>query len=215
LCNNPFGGVGGRVFSIAGFRPSRKNPALCTRCCDGLGAGGAEVDVAVLFADVRGSTGLGERTPPAAFAAALNRFYAAATDTLIAHDAVVDKLIGDEVMAFFVRGISGPEYRRRAVQAGRDLLRATGHGTPDGPWVDVGVAVNAGVAFVGNVGEAVVDFTALGDAVNVAARLQGCAQPGELLVADGVDDASVAAAPRRTFALRGRDEPVVAAVLTA
>jgi adenylate cyclase len=215
MCNNPFGGVGGRLFSVAGFRPSRKNPALCTRCCDGIGAGGAEVDIAVLFADVRGSTGLGEETPPTAFAAALNRFYAAATDALIAHDAVIDKLIGDEVMAFFVRGISGPDYRRRAVDAGRDLLRATGHGTPDGPWVDVGVAVNAGLAFVGNVGDAVVDFTALGDAVNVASRMQAHAQAGELLVAEGVADAAVGAAPRRSLQLRGRREPVVAAVLTA
>ena len=62
LCNNPFGGVGGRVLRIAGFRPSRKNPNLCTRCCDSLPAGGAEVDIAVLFADIRGSTGLGEQT---------------------------------------------------------------------------------------------------------------------------------------------------------
>ena len=215
MCSSPFGGVGGRLFGAAGFRPSRKNPALCSRCCDGMTAGGAEVDVAVLFADVRGSTGMGERSAPAAFAAGLNRFYGVATAALIAHDAVIDKLIGDEVMAFFVRGISGPEYRRRAVDAGRDLLRATGHGTPEGPWLDVGIAVNAGIAFVGNVGDAVVDFTALGDAVNVAARMQACAQPGELLVADGVADAAVGAAPRRSLQLRGRQEPVVAAVLTA
>ena len=123
--------------------------------------------------------------------------------------------IGDEVMAFFVRGISGPEYRLRSVAAGRDLLRATGHGTPEGPWIDVGVAVNAGVAFVGNVGEAIVDFTALGDAVNVAARMQACAHAGELLVAEGVADGVVGDAPRRTLQLRGRHEPVVVAVLRA
>jgi adenylate cyclase len=109
VCNNPFGGLGGRVFGIAGFKPSRKNPTLCTRCCDTLPTGGAEVDIAVLFADARNSTTLGERTPPAEFARLLNRFYAVATETLIRHDAVIDKLIGDEVMAFFVRGISGPE----------------------------------------------------------------------------------------------------------
>src|SRR4029077_5209416 len=100
----------------------------------------------------------------------LNRFYVVATRALLRHDAVIDKLIGDEVMAFFVRGISGPGYRRRAVEGGIDLLQAVGYGTPDGPWLKVGVAVNAGVAYVGNVGGAVVDFTALGDAVNLAAR---------------------------------------------
>src|SRR4051812_40439770 len=114
MCNNPFSGIGGRVLGIAGFKPSRKNPNLCSRCCDSLPAGGAEVDAAVLFADVRGSTGMGERTTPGDFAAQLNRFYAVATDTLLRHDAVIDKLIGDEVMAFFIPGVSGPDYRKRA-----------------------------------------------------------------------------------------------------
>ena len=164
VCNNPFGGPVGRVFAAAGFSPSRKNPNLCSRCCDALPAGGAEVDVAVLFADVRGSTALGQRRDAADYAALLNRFYIAATRTLLRHDAVIDKLIGDEIMAFFVRGISGPNYRRRAVLAGMELLGAVGYGSDGEPWLELGVAVNAGVAFVGNVGGAVVDFTALGDA---------------------------------------------------
>ncbi|MGZ6709883.1 MAG: adenylate/guanylate cyclase domain-containing protein [Solirubrobacteraceae bacterium] len=212
-CNNPFGGIGGRVAALAGFVPSRKNPALCSRCCDAMPAGGAEVDVAVLFADVRGSTGLGQDSPASEFAAVLNRFYAVATETLVRHDAVIDKLIGDEVMAFFVRGISGPEYRRRAARAGIELLRAVGYGTPAGPWLALGAAVNAGVAYVGNVGGAVVDFTALGDPVNVAARMQEHAAAGELLVAPGLDDELTAGAPVRTLRLRGREQPVAARVL--
>ena len=215
LCNNPFGGAGGRVLAIAGFRPSRKNPNLCTRCCDSLPVGGAEVDIAVLFADIRGSTGLGERTVASDYAALLNRFYAAATQTLLSHDAIIDKLIGDEVMAFFVHGITGPGYRRRAVQAGIDLLRAVGYGTDQGPWIELGVAVNAGVAYVGNVGGDVVDFTALGDPVNVAARMQESAASGELLVAAGIGDELAAGAPRRTLAVRGRERPIEAVVLTA
>jgi adenylate cyclase len=214
VCNNPFGGLAGHVLAAAGFRPSRKNPSLCTRCCDALPAGGAEVDVAVLFADVRGSTGLGERASAADFAALLNRFYIVATRTLVRHDAVIDKLIGDEVMAFFVRGISGLEYRRRAVQAGFDLLRAVGYGADEGPWLQLGAAVNAGVAYVGNVGEAVVDFTALGDTVNVAARMQQHAAAGELLVARGVADNLVAHAAPRTLVLRGHQQPVEAFVLS-
>jgi adenylate cyclase len=215
LCNNPFGGMGGRVLRIAGFRPSRKNPNLCTRCCDSLPAGGAEVDIAVLFADIRGSTGLGEQTIATDFAALLNRFYATATQTLLRHDAVIDKLIGDEVMAFFVHGITGADYRRRAVEAGIDLLRAVGYGTDPGPWIELGVAINAGVAYVGNVGADVVDFTALGDPVNVAAHMQQSAGAGELLVAEGVDDGLAAGAPRRTLTVRGRERPVEAVVLTA
>jgi adenylate cyclase len=214
LCNNPFGGLAGHVLAAAGFKPSRKNPNLCTRCCDALPTGGAEVDIAVLFADVRGSTALGERAGATDFAALLNRFYIAATRTLLHHDAVIDKLIGDEVMAFFVQGISGTQYRLRAVEAGMELLQAVGYGTHEGPWLEVGAAVNAGVAYVGNVGEAVVDFTALGDTVNVAARMQQGAAGGELLVAGGVADELVAHAPRRTLILRGHQQPMEAFALT-
>ncbi|KQH79743.1 adenylate cyclase [Mycobacterium gordonae] len=213
LCNNPFGGPAGRVLAVAGFSPSRKNPNLCSRCCDALPAGGAEVDVAVLFADVRGSTALGQRGAAKDFAALLNRFYRAATQTLLRHDAVIDKLIGDEVMAFFVRGISGPQYRGHAVAAGLDLLQAVGYGSAEGPWLELGVAVNAGIAYVGNVGDAVVDFTALGDPVNVAARMQQHAKGGELLVATGVADEHAATARRRRLNLRGYAQPVDAFVL--
>jgi adenylate cyclase len=177
--------------------------------------GGAEVDIAVLFADVRGSTALGEDTLAGEFAALLNRFYVIATETLLRYDAVIDKLIGDEVMAFFVQGITGRRYRRQAVLAGIDLLRAVGYGSEEGPWVELGVAVNAGLAYVGNVGGAVVDFTALGDAVNVAARMQQSAAGGELLVADGIDAQLVGKASRRKLVLRGRGQPVDAFVLTA
>jgi adenylate cyclase len=215
VCNNPFGGPAGRVLAAAGFSPSRKNPNLCSRCCDALPAGGAEVDVAVLFVDVRGSTALGQRGAAADFASLLNRFYIAATQTLLRYDAVIDKLIGDEVMAFFVRGISGPEYRRRAVLAGMDLLHAVGYGTGERPWLEVGVAVNAGVAYVGNVGGSVVDFTALGDPVNISARMQQHAAGGELLVAAGVADELMMSTPRRSLNLRGQKQPVHAYVLGA
>ena len=120
VCNNPFGGPAGRVLAAAGFSPSRKNPNLCSRCCDALPAGGRG-----RYRDpVRRRSRLHtpERRGAATdFAALLNRFYIAATRTLLRHDAVIDKLIGDEVMAFFVRGISGPEYRSRAVLAGIEL----------------------------------------------------------------------------------------------
>lgn len=214
-CSNPFGGVVGRLFAAAGYARSRKNPNLCVRCCERIPPGGAEVDIAVLFADVRGSTTMGEATAASDFAALLNRFYGAATRALLRRDAVVDKLIGDEVMAFFVKGISGPEYRSLAVEAGRDLLQAVGYGTEEGAWLNIGVAVNAGVAYVGNVGEAVVDFTALGDPVNVAARMQQQAAGGELLVARGVADELVGQAPVRALTLRGHAKPVEAFVLSA
>ncbi|MEA2492703.1 MAG: adenylate cyclase [Thermoleophilaceae bacterium] len=215
-CYVPFDGIGGRVARLAGFKRSRKNPSLCSHCCESItGRGGAEVDIAVLFADVRGSTALGERATPTEFAALLNRFYSVATDTLVRHDAVIDKLIGDEVMAFFVRGISGPGYRRRAVEAGTELLSAVGYGTPEGPWLSMGVAVNAGLAYVGNVGDAVTDFTALGDTVNVAARMQGEAASGELLIREGLGPEPESRLQRRTLNLRGHQEPIEVLVVSA
>ncbi len=213
VCSSPFGGMGGRIFGMIGWAPSRKNPNVCGRCCDQMPTGGAEVDVAVLFADVRGSTGLGERIGASEYAALLNRFYAAATEVILRHDGLIDKLIGDEAMALFIPGVAGPDYRRKALAAATELLQVVGYGSEAGAWLPVGVGLNAGHAYVGNVGSAVVDFTALGDAVNVAARLQGDAQAGQLLVAeDLLDDVGelLPHAERCAVQAKGREEPVPA-----
>jgi adenylate cyclase len=211
LCHNPFGGIGGKLVGLFGFTPSRKNPNLCARCCDILPPGGAEVDIAVLFADVRGSTALGEQLGPQAFAATLNRFYHAATEALIQHDAIVDKLIGDEVMALFIPGVCGPEYRRHAAEGALALLHAVGYGEPGGPWIPIGAAVNSGRTYVGNVGgHGVVDFTALGDSVNTAARLASAAGAGEVLLSESVYAAMAELFPnleQRTLTLRGKEAP--------
>ncbi len=185
VCYNPFGGFGGRLCRAVGMVPSKKNPHICALCCEHMPRGGAEVETAILFADIRGSTELAERLGPAGFAEALNRFYRAATEVLIRYEATVDKLIGDEVMAFFVPGFAGPQFKRAAVEAGRDLLRAVGYGGRGEPWVPVGIGIDAGTAYVGNVGgDEYVDFTALGDPVNTAARIQSAAGPGELLIGE-------------------------------
>ncbi|MZR31162.1 adenylate/guanylate cyclase domain-containing protein [Sneathiella litorea] len=182
-CNNPFGGVGGFFCRTIGLSPSKKNPRLCSLCCEKMPPGGAEVETAILFADVRGSTELAERLGPEKFANTLNRFYNTATEILIRRDATVDKLIGDEVMAFFVPGFAGPDFRKVAIDSAISLLRALGNGSKDGPWLPVGIGIDSGTAYVGNVGnEEFVDFTALGDPVNTAARIQAAAGPGQLLV---------------------------------
>lgn len=218
VCHNPFEGIGGKLVGLMGFARSRKNPNLCTRCCDVLPPGGAELDIAVLFADVRGSTALGERLEPSAYAALLNRFYRAATEVLIRRDAILDKLIGDEVMALFIPGICGPEYRRRAAQAALALLQAVGYGRSAETWMPIGVAVNSGLAYVGNVGsEGVVDFTALGDAVNTAARLASSARAGEVLLSEPVYAAVAEQFPdleRRSLTLRGKEAPFPVHVLS-
>jgi len=211
VCGNPFGGVGGRLAGLIGYRRSRHNPNVCSFCCDTLPRGGAEVDIGVLFADVRGSTKISERTSASDYAELLNRFYAVATDVLLHHDGLIDKLIGDEAMALFIPGVAGPDYRRKTVEAAVAVLRGVGYGTPEGPWLEVGVGVNAGQAYVGNVGAAVVDFTALGEPINVAARLQAAAAGGEIVIAADVHEdlgAMLPGARPQTLDLRGHEAPV-------
>ena len=171
----------------------------------------------MLFADVRGSTAIAEHMEPAAYAALLNRFYHVATEVLVRHDAIVDKLIGDEVMALFIPGICGAEYRRQAARAAVALLDAVGYRAGAEVWMPIGAAVNSGVSYVGNVGgEGTMDFTALGDTVNAASRLASVAAAGEVLLSEEVF-ATVAdefpAQESRTIQLRGREIPFSAQVL--
>ena len=179
--------------------------------------GGAEIDIAILFADVRGSTTLAERLGPTAFATLMNRFYLATTNVLVAHGAVIDKMVGDEAMALFIPGYSGPEYLSLAVRAAEDIVRAVGYGGAEQPWLSVGVGVHAGPAFVGNVGGAgITDFTALGDTVNTAARLQAEAAGGEVVISEVVYKSvkeRYTDPEQRVLRLRGREEPLTVRIL--
>ena len=211
LCQNPFAGIGGRLSAVIGRKPSRKNPNVCQYCFDHLPSGGIEIDIGVVFADVRGSTTLGEQSSATEFARRINRFYATATDVFIHHDGLVDKLIGDEVMALFFSGVAGPDYRRKAALAALHLAAAVDD-------LPVGVAACAGVAFVGNVGSGtVMDFTALGDAVNLGARLQSHAAAGEVVLSSDLYDLVAVDHPgarSELIEVRGRDASVEVRVLT-
>ncbi len=204
--------MGGKVVGLLGHKPSRKNPNICQFCFDRLPTGGIEIDIAVVFADVRASTALGEQSEATVFAARLNEFYGEATRVLIRNEGIVDKLIGDEVMGLFIQGIAGPEYRRKAAIAALELASEVSE-------LPLGVAANAGVAFVGNVGSGtILDFTALGDAVNVGARLQAHASPGEVVLAASLYpliEAQYPSGRHDRVAIRGRDQPVDVVILTS
>src|SRR5439155_14277723 len=101
LCYVPFGGLG----RVLGIRPSRKNSNFCRSCFEAAPMGVHETDVGVLFADARGFTAWATNETPGHVASALNRFYTGATMSLMAHDAVIDKFVGDEVMALFISAI--------------------------------------------------------------------------------------------------------------
>lgn len=213
FCNAPFRGPTAGTLRRVGYAPSRKNPNICARCIEDAPDGGAVVPISVLFADVRGYSSLTERTSSIEVTALLNRFYAAASRALLAHEAVLGQIAGDEVMGLFVPGLAGAAYPRRAVAGARSLLHAMGYGTPDGNWLDVGVGICTGEEYVGNVGGGgFKDFTALGDVTNTAARLQAKTKGGEVLLCASTRDAAIeecAGAVERRFALKGKAEPVV------
>jgi adenylate cyclase len=222
FCNAPFHGVGS-VFVRAAYRkrPSMMNPQFCNVCEEFAAKhqGGAEVELSMLFADARGSTAIAERMSPGDFSKLINRFYKVGTDVLIRSDALVDKLIGDQVTGLYLPGIAGPDHARIAVEAARELLRATGHLDRSGPWIPLGAAVHTGVAFVGAVGskDGLTDITALGDAPNTAARLASQAAIGEILVSEEAARAAkldTAGLEHRQLELKGREQPVSVSVLT-
>ena len=125
-CHAPFRGLGGLVLR-PWFGPWERNAQLCKSCMKHLtsqGVGGAEVELSMLFADIRGSTGLGERLRPAAFSALLGDFYRLAATAITSNDGVVDKFVGDEAIGLFIPGFSGPDHAARAIAAGRELLAA-------------------------------------------------------------------------------------------
>jgi adenylate cyclase len=158
---------------------------MCTSCMSFLTShrGGAEIEGTMLFADIRGSTSLAESMSPTAFRELLDRFYAVATNVVFAHDGTIDKFVGDELVALFVPLLSGAGHPAQAVEAARDLLRATGHADDGGPWVPVGAGVHTGTVWFGTIGDdRHLEVTALGDAMNTTARLAAVAGTGEVLV---------------------------------
>lgn len=219
LCSAPLKPPGSVVLRLVGFGPSRINRRLCRACFRTIEKkpGGAEVELSLLFADVRGSTGLAERMPAHEFSQLISRFYGTAAKVVDRWDGLVDKFVGDEVVALFITGVGGPNHAERALAAARDLIHETGASNGE-PWVPVGAGVHTGVAFVGRVGEGdACDFTAVGDPVNATARLASTAGAGEILVSAAAAEAArfdTAGLERRTLELRGRDETLDAWVAT-
>jgi len=216
VCYYPFDGFGGRLArTILGIKPSKLNPKLCNVCEIAADEyqGGTELEISMLFADVRGSTAMAEKMSPTEFSRLIDRFYKATTREIFEANGMVEKIIGDEVTGFFVPGFAGEGHARVAVETARCILKATGHNKVSGPWVPVGIGVHTGVAFVGAVSteNGASDITILGDAVNTAARLASLAGPGEVIVSDDsirFAGLSTAGLESRRLQLRGRTKAV-------
>jgi adenylate cyclase len=216
ICYIPFEGVGGFISKrLLNVKPSALNPHMCD-VCERFAErfpGGAEVEVTILFADIRGSTPLAEKMETREFSELIHRFYLAGTKALYSNNALIEKFVGDGLAAFFAPAFAGPNHAQTAIKAGKDILHATGHGEGKTPWVPVGIGVNTGIAYIGSMkmegGRT--DITILGDVVNTTARLSSEAATGEILVGAKTMDMSglskVAHENRRLF-LKGKQETV-------
>ena len=217
LCAAPFEGPGGAVLRHVGFARYPGNPAICSNCMKDLnkvGVFGAEIPVSLLFADIRGSTGIGERMSPDR----VPRLPRSLLPALVEGD---PRQRRDRRQVRRRRGDRPVLHRASRAQphGGRDdggsrvaQCRRASRRDPTGP-IPVGAAVHRGQAFVGSTGanEAVNDFTALGDVVNTTARLASEAAAGELLVsieAALAGDLDVTALDHRTLAVRGRSDAI-------
>ena len=211
ICRAPYGLPFGPIVHLLGFGPSKRYPQLCNPCFGMMRRfrGGAEVSLTVLFADVRGSTGMAERSSALDFSVLLARFYELVTQAVRDEGGIIDKFLGDGVMALFIPSFTEKRDAEHGLAAARRILREAE--------LPIGIGLNTGLAYTGFLGptDEVADFSAVGDAVNVAHRLGDAAGVGELMVAG--DELSFAEPPgpepggaweQRDLQVKGRDQPV-------
>lgn len=153
---------------------------------DKIQLGGERVNITTLFADIRGFTSYSESLTPEGLVSVLNRYLAAAADALLAHEGTVDKFMGDAVMAWFNAPIPQPDHTLRAVKAAlamRTAIKTLHRELPPEAQLDFGVGIHFGEAVLGLVGtEKRLDYTAIGDSVNTAKRIQENAAPNQILI---------------------------------
>jgi adenylate cyclase len=216
FCNAPFQGIGGAlVRTLYGKQRSSLNPNFCNLCDEALRTfpGGTEVEMSMLFVDVRGSTAFSEKMSPTEFSQLINRFYTRSTKIITDEDGLVEKLAGDAVAAFWGAGFAGPDYVARTVKVAQKILHVMARQE-----IPVGIGVHTGVAFFGAMGTAdgLVNISAIGEEVNKAARLASQAAAGEIIVSEralqaaGIDGSNFES---RSLELKGISEPVPVRVM--
>ena len=220
-CGIPINGFWGNIWRFMGSAPSSFSPRLCSACEKSARQYevGAEVELTMIFADVRDSTPLAESKGPGGFKEIIGRFYKETSKVLIERNAMVNRLMGDQVIALFVPRFVGRNHAKVALEAAQDLLRATGHDARKEPWIPVGVGVHTGTAYVGAVGaaEGVTEIAVLGSAANMCARLSSKAAAGEILISDDSvksGNLDVTDLESRSLELKGVSQPVSVRVMT-
>ncbi|WP_170774636.1 adenylate/guanylate cyclase domain-containing protein [Ruegeria lacuscaerulensis] len=211
FCLVPFEGLG----KALGIKPSSKNPNFCQSCFTALPAVTINLEVGILFADLRGFTAWSESHAPDEVTRVLTQFYEIATQEITRDDAIVE-YIGDQIMAIYPVPLpSLSEHTAdKMLAAAKRLVAGLDKGKLP---LDVGVGMTLGTANVGSIQTgAAKDFTAVGDTVNIAARFQAEAGPRELVYSEAFSEhltSKPEIAEQRTFNLKGKADPVKAYVL--
>lgn len=212
VCGTGLSGIGGFMLGLTGVKRGSKNPNVCNRCNMHI-EDGKLVEVSILFVDLCSFTALTHQLGPERTHTVVDSFLSSAREVVVANDGVVDKYIGDAVMALFNIPIHRADHTARAVASAKELITlmprlSNTHGTK----LQCRVGVATGAVRVGRLGSAdVKDFTALGDAVNRAARLQAQAHPGEAVVDVGAYQEvanSFPDSPAEAMNLKGFPSPV-------
>ncbi len=177
--------------------------------------GGAVVEVTALFADLRGFTSFSERSSPEELVGMLNRYFGAAVPHVLDHGGTVIQFVGDAMLAAFNAPARQPDHALAAARAGLAMQRsieALAATNPDWPRFRIGI--NTGPALVGNIGsDRMRSFNVMGDAINVAARLETEAQPGTVVIGDATYAAirqHAEVSPLGPLELKGKEQPVTA-----
>jgi len=156
-----------------------------------LELGGHRAEITVLFADVVAFTPLAERHPPELAVEILNELFGLLSEVVFRHGGLVDKFVGDSLMALWGAPVACPDHASRAVRAAEDMLQflepaAEVWRERHGVEIRLAIGINTGSAIVGNIGsDKRMEYTAIGDTVNVAARLEAIARPNQILIAEG------------------------------
>jgi len=182
---------------------------------DKIQLGGQRAEITVLFADLRGFTRFSEHQAPETLVAILNRYLAAAADAVLAHEGTIDKFMGDSIMAWFNAPIPQPDHVLRAVRAALDIQFTVSQLQQELPRVyrlSFGVGIHFGEAVLGLVGtEKRLDYTAVGDCVNSAKRIQENTTPGQILLSSEAYDhvaGKVIVNPVPPIHAKGKDRPL-------
>lgn len=216
-------------FRLFGITRSKMNPQICTICEHAFERVQKQRHVTrtatILFADIRGYTSLSARLDPIALTETVSAFQDECAQAVWAHDGIVNKQMGDGLMAIFNFPIKIEHHAEAAVEAGLEIQRrckvalsalAGRIGAAPEEALGVGVGIHTGPVEIGQFSTARSDFTAIGGTVNLAARLEGQAAPGEILLSPEAAAAAarlMSGAARRSVTLKGIDAPVDAHVV--